>query len=447
MHASSAVPALRVCPTKSVALLPTRDERLSTKQQHMSDHDQSGASAPAPAPAPAASGAAPAATQPFGTFGTTRGSGLNRGKRVTPPAAPAAGSAASSGFKPSALEVITSKSEYVNPFTGETTVSAPVVNEPAPQAAPVITPPAPAPVAAVVPASVATAVVAAPVAVKETAQTADLFPFSDHKRNEDAPKPALNILPPQGGEKRAAVNWEASPAPAGDAAAQAPRREDRPTFRTEKGRRSDSENRDARPADARPADAQEPKPFDRGAPREPRPQDRKFEPRTNQPYQDRGGRSDRGQRSDRSDRPARHEEPAPVKKSGGFFGWLKGLFGGKKAPEAPAAGGGREGEPRRDGDSGGEGRNRGGRGRGRDRGGNRAPRDPNFQHPDPRDEVGPSEGGGDNSRGEDRGEGRQDGGGRRGRRGGRGRSRDGGGGGGRDDRGPRPEGQQGGGAI
>lgn len=438
MHASSAVPALRVCPTKPVALPPTRDERLSTKQQHMSDQDQSGASAPAPAPAPAASGAAPAATQPFGTFGTTRGSGLNRGKRVTPPAAPAAGSAASSGFKPSALEVITSKSEYVNPFTGETTVSAPVVNEPELQAAPVITPPAPAPVIAVAPAPVA-----APVAAPATTQTADLFPFGDEKRNEDAPKPALNILPPQGGEKRAAVNWEAPSAAAGDAAVQPTHREDRPTFRTERGRRSDSENRDARPADTR-----EPKPFDPGAPREPRRDDRKFEPRSNQPYQDRGGRSGRGERSDRSDRPARREEPAPVKKSGGFFGWLKGLFGGKKAPEAPPSGGARE--PRREGDYGSDGRNRGGRGR--DRGGNRGqsrgPRDPNFQHPDPRDEVGPSDDGGDNSRSEYRGEGRPDGGGRRGRRGGRGRSRGNeGGGGGRSDRGPGPEGQQGGGAI
>ena len=105
-------------------------------------------------------------------------------------------------------------------------------------------------------------------------------------------------------------------------------------------------------------------------------------------------------------------------------------------------------EPRREGDYGSDGRNRGGRGRGRDRGGNRTPRDPNFQHADPRDEVGPSDGGGDSSRGEYRGEGRPDGGGRRGRRGGRGRSRgDEGGGGGRADRGPRPEGQQGGGAI
>ncbi|MFM9952705.1 MAG: translation initiation factor IF-2 [Opitutaceae bacterium] len=405
----------------------------------MSDQDQSGASAPAPAPAPAASGAAPAATQPFGTFGTTRGSGLNRGKRVTPPAAPAAGSAASSGFKPSALEVITSKSEYVNPFTGETTVSAPVVNEPAPQAAPVITPPAPAPVIAVAPAPVA-----APVAAPATAQTTDLFPFGDEKRNEDAPKPALNILPPQGGEKRVAVNWEAPSAAAGDAAAQPSRREDRPTFRTERGRRSDSDNRDTRPADARPADTREPKPFDPGAPREPRRDDRTFEPRSNQPYQDRGGRSGRSERADRSDRPALREEPAPVKKSGGFFGWLKRLFGGKKAPAAPASGDGRE--PRREGEYGGDGRNRGGRGRGRDRGGNRTPRDPNFQHPDPRDEVGPSDGGGDSSRREYRGEGRPDGGGRRGRRGGRGRSRGDEGGGG-NDRGPRPEGQQGGGAI
>ena len=443
MHASSAVPALRVCPTKPVALPPTQDERLSTKQQHMSDQDQSGASAPAPAPAPAASGAAPAATQPFGTFGSTRGSGLNRGKRVTPPAAPTAGAAASSGFKPSALEVITSKSEYVNPFTGETTASAPVVNEPAPQAAPVIPPPAPAPVVAVAPARVA-----APVAAPATAQTADLFPFGDEKRNEDAPKPALNILPPQGGEKRVAVNWEAPSAAAGDAATPPTRREDRPTFRTERGRRSDSENRDARPADARPADTREPKPFDAGAPREPRRDERTFEPRSKQPYQDRGGRSGRGDRTDRSDRPERREEPAPVKKSGGFFGWLKGLFGKKKTPAAPASVEGRE--PSREGDYGSDGRNRGGRGR--DRGGNRGqgrgPRDPNFQHPDPRDEVAPSDGGGDNSRGEYRGEGRPEGGGRRGRRGGRGRSRgDEGGGGGRNDRGPRPEGQQGGGAI
>src|SRR5216110_1477689 len=68
-----------------------------------------------------------------GSFGQ-RGSGLARGKR------PAAGGSttaptAPSGYKPSSLEVIVSKSEYKNPFTGETSVGAPVVNEPAPQAA------------------------------------------------------------------------------------------------------------------------------------------------------------------------------------------------------------------------------------------------------------------------------------------------------------------------
>ena len=68
----------------------------------------------------------------------------------------------------------------------------------------------------------------------------------------------------------------------------------------------------------------------------------------------------------------------------------------------------------------------------------RGPRDPNFQHPDPREEGPEGQGGGGDYRG--------DGGGRRRRRGGRGRFR--GEGGDRGDRGgPRPEGQQGGGAI
>src|SRR5471032_2921222 len=125
----------------------------------MSDPETSGAPTTAPAETAGAtpSVASPAATQPFGTFGSTRGSGLARGKRPSPAAASAAAPAAPSGYKPSSLEVITAKSEYVNPFTGETTVSAParpepverVVNEPAPQAAP-------APVAEVQPAKAET---------------------------------------------------------------------------------------------------------------------------------------------------------------------------------------------------------------------------------------------------------------------------------------------------
>src|SRR5688572_15557672 len=103
----------------------------------MSDPEKSGTpdvasadlSAPAPAPAEAAP-AFPAASAPvsapagFGSFGATRGSGLARGKR--PSAATASASAsAPAGFKPTALEVITSQTEYKNPFTGETSVSAP----------------------------------------------------------------------------------------------------------------------------------------------------------------------------------------------------------------------------------------------------------------------------------------------------------------------------------
>jgi translation initiation factor IF-2 len=398
--------------------LPTRDERLSENTQHMSETDPSGTPAPAPVPAPAENAAAPAApaTQPFGTFGSTRGSGLARGKRATVNAAPAS---APSGFKPSALEVITPKSEYVNPFTGETTVSSPVVNEPAPQAAPAPVS-APAPVAPV--AQVAPAPAPAP-----AAPTAELFPFkapsSPASAAEPAAKPELNILPPQEA-KRPAVSWEAPSANAA-ADAPAPRRDDRATFRTERNRR---DNPTGGSADARPAEGREPRKFE---PREPRRDERKFEPRTNQPYQPRG---------ERTDRPARTEAPAPEKKSGGFFGWLKGLFGGKKAEAAPAPSGDRE--PRRDGERGGDRRDGGRGGRGRDRGGyrgdNRGPRDPNFQHPDPREEGPEGQGGGGDYHG--------DGGGRRRRRGGRGRFR--GEGGDRGDRGgPRPEGQQGGGAI
>src|SRR6266567_3150875 len=113
----------------------------------MSDNEKSGAPTAAPADLPAhapasaeSSGATPLVApkgepQPTGAFGSTRGSGLARGKRPTLPAAQAAAPATPSGYKPTALEVITPQSEYRNPFTGETTVRAPVVNEPAPQAA------------------------------------------------------------------------------------------------------------------------------------------------------------------------------------------------------------------------------------------------------------------------------------------------------------------------
>src|SRR5690606_30497975 len=104
-----------------------------------------------------------------------------------------------------------------------------------------------------------------------------------------------------------------------------------------------------------------------------KPQDTRFprrdtalEPRSSQPRESRENRRPQSQ-------------PEPVKKPTGFFGWLKGLFGG--APEQPATTGGaqhrdnRDGQPR-DGDGrGGRRRNRGGRGRSGYQGENRGPRD------------------------------------------------------------------------
>lgn len=376
---------------------------LQHNKTHMSDNNPSGA----PSATPGANASEPAA---FGSFGATRGAGLARGKRAATPTAPAA-SAPSGGYKPSSLEVITPKSEYVNPFTGEAAANAPVVNEPAPPAAaqPVEAPAkvdvpvaAPAPVAYVAPAPPAS-----PAAAEAPAQAPELFPLDGPA--SPAAKAELNILPTED-VKRPAVNWESSTAQ--------PQREERPTFRTERNRRDD-----------RAPESREPRPFE---PREPRRDERKFEPR-GQPYHH---YDDREETQEAAPAPA----AAPVKQSGGFFGWLKSLFGGGKSAETPATGG--EQRHNRDGDQGGRRRHRGGRGRnrggfqGENRGGfqgeNRGPRDGQQQPRDPREDGGQSYGGGEGFQG----------GGRRRRRGGRGRFQGGG-----DDRGPRPEGQQGGGAI
>src|SRR4051812_1155385 len=110
----------------------------------MSDQATSGEPNVAPATATeAAPAAAPSSeTKPMGTFGNARGSGLSRGKRATPPAAAAsAPSAASSGYTPTSVEVVTPKREYTHPFASELPASVPVVNEPARQADPIPAPP------------------------------------------------------------------------------------------------------------------------------------------------------------------------------------------------------------------------------------------------------------------------------------------------------------------
>lgn len=260
-------------------------------------------------------------TPSFGTFGEKRGSGLARGKRPAVTTAPAAGSAVS-GYQPSTIAVIKTKSEYVNPFTGETSVPSParpepierVVNEPAPAATPVraAVPPTPAPVAV-------TPAVTAPIATPPARPAAPSAPREEKAR--------LNILPPEE-NRRSAQSWERSGSEQGTRPYRDEPRRDRP---------------DARPT-FRPAGHTD-------APRDER----------------------RPAAAVKLPNSAPDTTPAP--KSEGFFGWLKSLFGGSPKPAARSSD---HGDSSRHGSSsdstrheGGERRRRrrGGRGRSRREGG------------------------------------------------------------------------------
>jgi len=354
------------------------------------------------ASAPSAAGE----SQPFGTFGSTRGSGLARGKRTPTPAASAA-PAPGGEYKPTALEVIVPQREYQNPF-GDPAAAAP---EPAPVFTPAPVAPAPVAVAKVAPAPVAVAKVAPAYIMPEPEKpAAELFPLDPESKPEAAPAPAkaaLNILPPAD-SKRPAVSWESDKSPRGETHAPSypPReeRDERPTFRPEP--RSGS------------------RPEFRNEPRN--------EPRM-EPRRDQRSSEVREPRRERESTPFIPPAPAP-KKSRGFLGWLKDLFGGKKAPQPgsghsdhrrPEGGFERDGQGQRRRRRGGRGRNMG------ERGGEHRGPSQEFRGGDNR----PREGGerrDDHQQGEHR---------ERRHRGGRGRSR------GDNDRGPRSEGHQGGGAI
>ena len=400
-----------------------------TKNNNMTDQDTSGtpaaptadSSAPAAPAATAPASTAGGETQPFGSFGAAKGSGLNRGKKRPAHSNPAP-AASAAAYTPSSLEVITSKSEYKNPFAPEPV--APVI-------APISTP---APIEITAPAPVAAVIAPAPAPAPAPVVAAE--------------KVELNILPPAE-SKRAATSWESH---SGESAA---RREDRPTFRVEP-RPGQPRNSDPAPAkDLYPLDASAPTPRDSG-PRAAGPRDSNRGPRRDGPrFEPREPRRD-----PRPEQSNRLPTPAPKTKSGGgFIGWLKGLFGVKPAAaETPSTA---HGERHREGgEGGGDGYQGGGRrrsrrgGRGRSHGGDRQ------EGYSPRPEGQSSGGGEGQGQGEPRGEGRGDyrgggegyrggGGGGGGRhRGGRGRDR--GDRGSRGDRGgsdPRPEGQQGGGAI
>lgn len=360
----------------------------------MSDQPTSGEPAPAPATATeAAPAAAPTGdVRPIGSFGTAKGSGLSRGKRANP-AAPAASAAPASpgAYKPTAVEVITPQREYTHPF-GEPTPAPTAVNEPPKEIppAPAATEPAgAAPVSIEANGPVASAseppAVTAPAAGEPAGAPPEIVQPSVEKAE-------IKILPPSEA-KRPAVSW----GEAGHGDDTRPQREPRGVFQPDRRERK--------------FEPRQPRAFE---PREPR------EPRRDPSLEQRGPLPAAASKTPRA---------ATEKPSGGFIGWLKGLFGGKPA-ETPAAPGQREqrdGEFRRR-------RHRGGRGRGGYQGDNRGPREGGQFREGSSAGADPS---GDQPQGERRYEG---GGRRRRRRGGRGRYRD-------DRGGPSPEGQQGGGAI
>jgi len=273
----------------------------------MSSTESSGAPAEATATNPAPDAA-------FPSFGSTRGSGLARGKR--PSTGPSASVAATpSDYKPTAIEVINAPREYTNPF-------APAEAEPVtPETEPVAI--APAPLAA--PAPVAEVAPAAPAAAPEAA--------SEESVRE------LNILPPAEQKASTAQTWESEGfRPARETRTERPRREER--TETPADEPVDIASIPEKFLYVRPGVNFVPTPRNwGGAPRERRPSDG----------------APRDSESPRAPEPA--AAPAPT---GGFLGWLKSLFGGAPASE-PVKAAAPAGEQRRDG---GQRRHRGGRNRG-----------------------------------------------------------------------------------
>jgi hypothetical protein len=352
--------------------------------------------------APAADRSAPAASAETtaGNFGSTRGSGLARGKRPSSAAAPTA-TPAKSDYKPSAVEIITPAREYKNPFA-----SPEAADVPAPQPAIVETPPAPV------------AVVAAP----QEPVVAQVPMFTPEPVAE---KSEIEILPPAE-SVRPAVSWESHSRPESEGAGQdLPSREERPTFRAD--RREDAASPAQAEAPGQRTYGREPRrdgrqhrdPREARQPRDPREARQPRDPRDEQPTREiQNGRTGHGTPAAAAARPA----------SGGFIGWLKSLFGAKKPEEVPA---------RRD--FAGEQDNRGGdRQRRRRRGGRgHAAQSQGFSG-ERSPQGGPRPEGYQGGEGDNRGGDPSGGQGRRRHRGGRGRERGGE---------SRSEGRQGGGAI
>lgn len=283
----------------------------------MSTTESSGASTEGTAATPA-----PAAE--FPTFGSTRGSGLARGKRASAASA-SSSTPPASDYKPTAIEVVSAPREYTNPFAPAETPVTEAAPAPVAEAAPVIQPatPAPAPVAEAAP--------VAPAIEQPAAAPAQ------------AEAPAeLNILPPAEQRTAPAQTWESE----GFSPARESRRERAP--REEQPEEVDIASIPPQFLYVREGVKYVPTPKNwGGAPRERRP----------------------AAESPAAAAPAAEspsQAPAAPAKSGGILGWFKGLFGGSSASAEPAATAG--GEQRREG---GHRRHRGGRGRGSEGGGQR----------------------------------------------------------------------------
>lgn len=265
----------------------------------------------------------PAPAAEFPTFGTTRGSGLARGKR--PSTGPAASTtAAPSDYKPTAIEVVSAPREYSNPF-------APA--EPAPTEQPA--------------ASVASPVErASPELVEraiETPKSETSIPPAPVARFEESAAPAeLNILPPAEQKTAPAQTWESE------------------GFTSQREPRRERASRREEPAADEPVDiASIPPQFlyvRPGVTYVPTPRNWGGAPRERRPERAAEGAPRREEPRDELSRLSETSSVSAPAKSGGFLGWLKSLFGGSSESEPVTAG---AGEQRREG---GDRRHRGGRG-------------------------------------------------------------------------------------
>jgi hypothetical protein len=287
----------------------------------MTDTDTSGASF-----AQAADTSAPAASAETtaGSFGSTRGSGLARGKRQSSAAAPTS-SPVKTDYKPTALEVIVPQREYTNPFASPEAASAPV-EEPAEAKAPE----APAAIAA------------------EEAPQPPEAPAAQVAEETVEHRAEIQILP-AAESNHPAVSWE-SPS-VSEGAREVSSHDDRPMFRPDRredrneaqqpeadrpqfgGREPVRDSFQRQPRD--PREARQPRdPRDARQPRDPREARQPRDPRDSFQRQPRDPRDERpqfgeGQQAARTPEPAK---PAP----GGFLNWLKSLFGAATPVETPA---------------------------------------------------------------------------------------------------------------